>query len=67
MSILNSSRRAEYASYSDSDLQKMYAQNDDAYKDMMRLYDNGEVSDCDVEAIERIGFALDDELCARGF
>lgn len=57
-----SQRRPEFASFSDADIQAQYASADDKRKALILDYDNGRATD----AIDRVLFALDDELCARG-
>ena len=64
---LVSSRRPEYASFSDNDIQRMYAAMDDKRKMTILDYDNGKATDDDLDAIDRDLFKLDDELCARGY
>lgn len=62
-----SQRNPIYASYSDADIQNQYDSADNKRKALMLDYDNGKVTDEDIDAIDKILFRLDDELCARGF
>lgn len=64
---LVSVRRSEYTSYTDDDIQRMYAAMDNKRKAMILDYDNGKATDDDLDVIDRELFKLDDELCARGF
>lgn len=64
---LVSVRRAEYTSYTDDDIHRMYAAMDNKRKVIILDYDNGKATDDDLDAIDRELFKLDDELCARGF
>ena len=63
---LVSTRRPEYSSYSDNDIQNQYAAMDDRRKALILDYDNGKATDDQLDAIDRELFKLDDELCARG-
>ena len=63
---LVSTRRSEYSSYSDNDIQNQYSALDDKRKALILGYDSGEVTDDQLDAIDRELFKLDDELCARG-
>lgn len=63
---LASQRRPDFAAYSDTDIQNQYAAADERRKAMILDYDNGKVTDDDLDALDKVLFALDDELCARG-
>lgn len=62
-----SQRNPAYSSYSDADIQNQYASADNKRKALILDYDNGRATDADLDAIDRVIFSLDDELCARGF
>lgn len=66
-SVLISTRRPEFSSYSDNDIQRMYAAADAQRKALIIDYDDGKATEEDLNAIDKKIFALDDELCARGF
>lgn len=63
---LASQRRPDFAACSDTDIQNQYAAADERRKAMILDYDNGKVTDDDLDALDKVLFALDDELCARG-
>ena len=69
---LISQRRPEFASFSDADIQNQYAKADRERKALIidldcciSLIDIGTVEK-EIDVIDRVLFALDDELCARG-
>lgn len=64
---LISTRRAEFSSYSDADIQAQYETADNRRKALILDYDNGKATDADLDVIEALLFKLDDELCARGY
>jgi len=63
---LASQRNPALSSYSDNDIQNQYAAADGRRQALIFDYDNGKATDADLDAIDSVIFALDDELCARG-
>ena len=57
---LVSTRRPEYSSYSNNDIQNQYSTLDDKRKAVILDYDNGKVTDDQLDAIDRELFKLDD-------
>lgn len=66
--MLESRRNPKFESYTDSDIKRMYEEVDNKRKELILDYDQGKVTDADLDAIDHeLLFLLDDEIYARGF